>query len=58
MSPKQKNSKNGRWHFPNAVRKYGKDAFSHHVLETCYSLGEANKAEKYWAKMYDVIITR
>ena len=29
-------------HFPNAIRKYGKDAFSHEVLEVCSTLEEAN----------------
>ena len=40
------NSKGGRWHFPNAVRKYGKDAFSHEVLEICQDLESANLAEE------------
>jgi len=35
----------GRSHFANAIKKYGKDAFSHEVLETCYSLEAANAAE-------------
>jgi len=41
-----KNSKGGRWHFPNAIRKYGKDAFSHDVLGTFDTLEAANDFEK------------
>lgn len=37
----------GRWsHFANAIRKYGKSAFAHDVLETHSSLEEANAAEE------------
>ena len=43
-----KSSKDGRWHFPNAIRKYGKDAFSHEVLEICDTLEKANIAEIKW----------
>jgi group I intron endonuclease len=43
-----KSSKGGRWHFPNAIRQYGKDAFSHEVLEVCETLEEANLAEAKW----------
>lgn len=32
-------------HFANAIRKYGKDAFSHEVLEVHSTLEEANAAE-------------
>ena len=47
-------SKGGRWHFPNAVRKYGSDAFSHEVLqENIQTLEEANSAEKFWIEKYD-----
>jgi hypothetical protein len=48
-----KSSKGGRWHFPNAIRKYGKDAFSHEVLEVCYDLEVANLAEECWIEFYD-----
>ena len=48
-----RSSKGGRWHFPNAIRKYGKDAFSHEVLEICLSLEEANEREQYWIWTYD-----
>ena len=42
-------SKGGRWHFPNAIRKYGKDAFSHEILEiVMLSLEDANAAEERW----------
>jgi len=40
-----KSSKDGRWHFPNAIRKYGKEAFSHEVLGICNTLEEANVLE-------------
>jgi hypothetical protein len=48
-----KSSKGGRWHFPNAIRKYGKDAFSHEVLEICHDLEVANLAEECWIEFYD-----
>ena len=35
-------------HFANAIRAYGKDAFSHEVLEVCDSLELANEREKHW----------
>jgi hypothetical protein len=41
----------GRWHFPNAVRVYGEDAFEHHVLETCSTLEEANASERRWVAL-------
>ena len=40
-----KNSKNGRWHFPNAIRKYGPDAFTHEVLAQSWDLDGANATE-------------
>ncbi len=48
-----KNSKGGRWHFPNTIRKYGKDAFSHKVLEVCDFLETANLAEEKWIVHFD-----
>ncbi len=48
-----KSSKGGRWHFPNAIRKHGKDAFSHEVLETCETVEEANAAEEKWILHFD-----
>jgi hypothetical protein len=48
-----KHSVDGRWHFPNAIRKYGKDAFSHEVLQICNSLEEANKFEEEFIKKFD-----
>jgi hypothetical protein len=41
-----KSSKGGRWHFPNAIRKYGAAAFSHDVLAICDTLEEANQIER------------
>ena len=40
-------------HFANALRRYGKDAFSHEVLEVCGSLEEANAAEVRWIEHFD-----
>jgi hypothetical protein len=48
-----RSSKGGRWHFPNAIRKYGPEAFSHEVLEICSSLEEANRAEERWIGYFD-----
>ncbi len=39
-------------HFWAAIRKYGKDAFSHEVLEVCGSLEEANAAEQKWIEHF------
>lgn len=38
----------GRGYFANAIRKYGKDAFAHEVLQACETLDEANSAEVLW----------
>jgi hypothetical protein len=44
----------GGWsHFANAIRKYGKEAFSHEVLEVCHDLEVANLAEECWIEFYD-----
>ena len=44
-----KSAKGGRWHFPNAIRKYGPEAFSHEILEiVATSLEDANVAEERW----------
>jgi group I intron endonuclease len=48
-----RSSKGGRWHFPNAIRKYGKNAFSHEVLEICHDLEVANLAEECWIDFFD-----
>ncbi len=40
-------------HFPNAIRKYGKEAFAHEILEICLTLESANAAEEKWIKFYD-----
>lgn len=39
--------------FWNAIRKYGKDSFSHEVLETCKILEVANLAEESWISFFD-----
>jgi NUMOD3 motif len=46
-------SKGGRWHFPNAIRKYGKNAFSHRILEICDSLEKANSREEAWIELFE-----
>ena len=46
-------SKGGRWHFPNAIRKYGPEAFDHEVLGVCDTLEEANAAEEKWIDHFD-----
>jgi hypothetical protein len=48
-----KTSKDGRWHFPNAIRKYGKDAFSHEVLAQSWTLEGANATEEELILQYD-----
>lgn len=45
LNPKGKNC---TFLFPKAIRKYGKDAFAHEVLEVCDSLEGANAAEQKW----------
>jgi len=40
------------WHFPNAIHKYGKDAFSHEVLKICSTLEEANAYEEYFIDLF------
>jgi len=49
-----KSSKGGRWHFPNAIRKYGKDAFKPEILGVYDTLEEANEQEKYWIDKWDL----
>ncbi len=48
-----KSSKGGRWHFPNAIRKYGKDAFSHEELACSWTLEDANATEEALILQYD-----
>jgi hypothetical protein len=40
-------------HWYNAIRKYGRDAFSHETLETVDTLEAANAAEEKWIAHYD-----
>jgi hypothetical protein len=47
-----KSSKGGRWHFPNAIRKYGPDAFSHKIIRVFDNLDDANLAEKCLIKRW------
>lgn len=48
-----KKAKSKRSHFANAIRAYGKDAFSHRVLEKFSSIEEANEAEKKWVTHFN-----
>ena len=48
-----RSSKGGRWHFPNAVRKYGPKGFSHQVLGIYPTLEKGNWFEKFWIFMFD-----
>jgi group I intron endonuclease len=48
-----KRSGDGRSYFQNAIRKYGKDAFSHEVLGKHETLEEANTAEQRWIEELD-----
>jgi hypothetical protein len=40
-------------HFWNAIRLYGKDAFSHEILEICMDLEVANLAEECWIEFFE-----
>lgn len=40
-------------HFWNAIRQYGKDAFSHEALGVCETLESANEAESKWINHFD-----
>lgn len=42
----------GYSHFAAAIRKYGKNAFDHEVLQVCPTLEEANAAEQHWIWTY------
>jgi len=45
-------SKGGRWHFPNAIRKYGKEAFEHEIWKECPTLEMANAYENYYIDLF------
>lgn len=45
--------KTGWSHFANAIRKYGKEAFSHEILETHSSLDLANEAEIRFIALFE-----
>ena len=51
QNSKRKQGK-GCFHFWNAIRKYGPDAFSHEVLEVCTSIEAANEAEAAWIESF------
>jgi hypothetical protein len=46
-------SRSGKSHFANAIRKYGKDSFSHEVLCQSWSLDGANATEEELILQYD-----
>ncbi len=46
-------SKDGRWHFPNAIRKYGPDAFSHEEFAQSRTLEDANATEEVIIAQYN-----
>lgn len=46
-------TKVSRSHFWNAIRAYGKDAFSHEIIEVCTDLDVANMAEDCWIELFD-----
>jgi hypothetical protein len=48
VSQSERLSRKGWSHFANAIRKHGKEAFKHEVLETCVTLEAANAAEQEW----------
>ncbi len=48
-------AKNKNTHFANAIRAYGKDAFSHEIIEVCSTLEEANAAEIKWMMHFDTL---
>ncbi len=43
----------GCHHFWNAIRKYGKDAFSHHILSICHDVNQGNLVEEVWIELFD-----
>jgi hypothetical protein len=49
---KRKSGK-GCHHFWNAIRRYGKDAFIHHVLGACHNVEQANLVEEVWIFLLD-----
>ena len=48
----EKKTGKGCRHFWNAIRKYGKDAFTHEVFRICTTLEEANLAERALVKRF------
>lgn len=43
------------YHFHNALRKYGEDAFTYEVIEECSNLAELDEREVYWMDHYDSV---
>lgn len=50
---KSRSKTRGYGHFPNAIRLYGKESFSHEVLEVCETVEQANEAEERWIAHFD-----
>ena len=43
------------YHFHNALKKYGEEAFTYEVIEECDSLEQLNEREVYWIDYYNSI---
>lgn len=43
----------GTTYFANAIRRYGKDAFAHEILEVCETLKDADLSEIKWIEHFD-----
>jgi hypothetical protein len=48
-------SRDSKWHFPNAIRKYGPEAFSHEVLAQSWTLEGANITEEELILQYETL---
>jgi len=49
-----RSAKGGRWHFPNAIRKYGPEAFAHDIIGVYDTLEEANQKERDKIEEWDL----
>ena len=48
-------SSDAKSHFPNALRKYGNDAFTFEIIDSATSLEELNTLEDFYIQKYDSI---
>lgn len=44
-------------HLARAIRKYGKDSFTIHIIDSATSQDELNQKEQYWIRYYDSVNT-